>query len=87
MSFKTSCSNFKSLSITLKSASITVFPVINILFGSTPSLKRFFSFVVVGAKWRVVIAPVNFLFASSGNGEYISYVLSPASMCPTGTLL
>lgn len=48
------------------------------------ALSKFSLLLFVAAKCNVAIAPVSFLFASSGNGEYISPVLSPASTCPIG---
>ena len=34
--------------------------------------SKLFSLVLVGAKCKLVIAPVSVLFTSSGNGEYMS---------------
>ena len=71
--------NPQDVRVVVLNASITVFPVTNIVSGFTPSFIRFALLFFVGAKCKSAITPVIRRFISSGNGKYLSYVRSPAS--------
>ena len=63
---------------------MTVLPVTAIVAGSMASRSRLACEVVVGARCRAVIWLVILRFASSGNGEWMSPLRSPASTWTTG---
>ena len=62
---------------------MTVLPVTKMESSGTLSARRFCSEVFVGAKLRSAMQPVSRRFISSGNGEYLLCVRSPASTWPT----
>ncbi len=77
--FSLSSGRVSKASVTMLSASITVLPVTVILESSTDSARRLRALASVGEKCHVAMRPVSLRFISSGQGEYMSPVRSPAS--------
>jgi len=72
-------------SLTVSSASMTVLPVTSMRSAAMPSRIRLSRDCVVGAKCRSDRQLASLRFISSGQGEWMFPVRSPASTWPTGT--
>ena len=75
----------RSLPRIQSSESITVFPVTKRFSAGIPSRARLSKFDFVGAKHQSASGSQRRRFISSGNGERMLKVRSPASTCPIFT--